>query len=145
MRIRACGAAILLASACLAPGALADGTTYQTQQRLDIILGMLQLLLIVSTARRVRWLIGLASAFYAAWLVLQIQTWWVPYLRGGSARWMRIYNVWFGKTYKFLPPIDGHPIPDANHTVLTLLIVMALIATVAAFVQAPRQQSLAMR
>lgn len=102
------------------------------QEGLDIFLAVLGLVVIAGTARRVKWIMVMASAFYGVWLALQIQTWWVPYFTGASESWMKVYEVWFTKTYKFLPSIGANPIPDANHTVLTVLILGALISTMVA-------------
>jgi hypothetical protein len=39
---------------------------------------------------------------------------------------MSFYGKRFANTYKFLPRIGDHPIPDAEHTVILLLLLLAL-------------------
>jgi hypothetical protein len=53
-------------------------------------------------------------------------------LSGASARFMAFYERWFANTYKFLPPIDGHPVPGAEHTViLSLLLLVSTFSIIA--------------
>jgi hypothetical protein len=43
------------------------------------------------------------------------------------------YKHLFSRTYKFLPPIDNHPIPDAQHVTLATLSLITLIIVTVAF------------
>jgi hypothetical protein len=78
---------------------------------------------------------------YGFWLYVQIGSWWVPYFRGVSPQFMRFYEHWFGNTYKFLPPIDGHPVPDAEHTVIAALLVTVLTFSAIAICKSFRSYS----
>jgi hypothetical protein len=102
------------------------------QQPLDVAIAVIQLAVIVFYWRRWRWPMILGLGLYALWLYLEISSWWVPYFRGASPQFMRFYEHWFGNTYKFLPPIDGHPVPDAEHTVILALLVTVLTFSVIA-------------
>ena len=111
------------------------------QETLDLIIGAVCLALVVGAVRRSRVALGAAVVGLSAWLALQIQSWWVPYVTGGSDAWRRIYARWFSRTWRFLPDWGDHPVPDAAHTVLHLLIVVALIASAMAWwrLRAPRR------
>ena len=63
-------------------------------------------------------LMGVGVVFYALWLATQLRIWWWPYLFGASDQQREEYEKLFGRTWKFLPPIGNHPIPDAQHLVL---------------------------
>lgn len=102
------------------------------QQPLDVAIAVIQLTIIVFYWREWRWPMILGLALYTLWLYLEISSWWVPYFRGASPQFMRFYEHWFGNTYKFLPPIDGHPVPDAEHTVILVLLVVVLTSSVVA-------------
>jgi hypothetical protein len=95
------------------------------QEKLDFVILAAQILIAFCFARGWVWLMGLGWAAYATWLYLQVDTWWRPYLFGGRTVGP---NWYFAKTYKFLPQIDARPTPDANHTVLQLLLVVVLVA-----------------
>ena len=96
------------------------------QESLDIILAVLQAAILVFYWKRWRWPMLAGLGLYGLWLYLEITSWWVPYFRGGSPNMMRFYEHWFANTYRFLPRIDGHPIPDAEHTVILLLLLLVL-------------------
>ena len=53
-----------------------------------------------------------------AYLIGHLNAWWRPYLFGASAKEKAEYEQYFSRTYKFLPPIGEHPIPDSEHVVL---------------------------
>ncbi len=112
------------------------------QAGFDIALGFVQLLIILASAKHVRWLMSTGIGFYLIWLGLQIDGWWVPYLWGATQGQKKGYLYWFGRTYKFLPAIDGHPVPDANHVVLQILVLAALIATAAAYFELRRESKI---
>jgi hypothetical protein len=77
-----------------------------------------------------QWWPALAAALgYAAYLALQLWTWWVPYLFGASPDWQARHSRNFERTLKLLPSSEGHPAPDLQHMLLQLLTVAALIAT----------------
>ena len=105
------------------------------QEGLDIALGLIMASTIVATYRR--WRIGMVGAVlvYAAWLSLQITTFWTAYIGGASPQWQRIHAANFAKTIQWLPRWGTHLPPDASHFVLQVLLVMALITTMAATIR----------
>jgi hypothetical protein len=109
------------------------------QATMDVALLIGGIAFAVSTWRRKTWLMILATIGYAGWLALQVQTWWVPYFTGGSAGWRRVYERWFSNTFRFLPPINDHPVPDAAHTVLHLLLMIVLVMTIRAIIAERRR------
>lgn len=98
------------------------------QQPLDIALGGLQLALMAWTSRGSRVALRVAGVFYGLWLALQVASWWPPYFFGTGNGAGEAYLRFFGRTYKFLPPIADHPVPDANHVVLQLLLGWLVVA-----------------
>jgi len=68
--------------------------------------------------------IGLAG--YLAWLYLQIDGWWIPYVGGYSPGGRAFYAKYFAETWKPLPSWGDHLAPDAMHVVLQSLIVAAI-------------------
>ena len=111
------------------------------QASLDIILAAVQAVILVFYWKRWRWAMLAGLGLYALWLYLEISSWWVPYFRGASPQMMRFYEHWFANTYKFLPPIDGHPIPDAEHSVLLALLLLVLTWSLAAIRKAFSKQA----
>jgi hypothetical protein len=90
----------------------------------------------IAFARRVPWgmLIGMVHSYI--WLALQIRQWWIPYLFGPtplhhSFDWYTEHG--YAETIKVLPPIGDHPIPDAQHLVLQLLSLIAVVTMTTAY------------
>ena len=98
------------------------------QETLDIAIGIAMTGFIVATSLRWRPGIWVSLLFYAAWLVLQIQTFWLPYIFGASERWAKIHAANFAKTIQWLPREGNHLPPDASHFVLQILLVATLVA-----------------
>jgi hypothetical protein len=71
------------------------------------------------------------------WLLLQIQSWWNPYIFGTSG-WQLAYAK--GPTTKILPSFNHHPAPDAMHVIISILLLAALITGISALrkVKSPR-------
>ena len=63
------------------------------------------------------------------WLVLQIQSWWIPYILGARAKWQLEYAK--GPTTKVLPSFGNHVAPDGMHFVIHLLLIAALVTGIA--------------
>jgi hypothetical protein len=95
------------------------------QETLDIVLLILQVGVAVSFALRRRWIMAAGLAGYAAWFVLQLESWWRPYLFGGRTVGPGWY---FARTYKILPKIGDRPTPDAAHMLLQLFLVLVLLS-----------------
>ncbi|HXN20821.1 MAG TPA: hypothetical protein VN875_20990 [Candidatus Binatus sp.] len=112
------------------------------QKSTDLTLVVLQATILVFYWRRWRWPMLAGLGLYGFWLYVEVSSWWVPYFRGASSQFMRFYEHWFGNTYKFLPPIDGHPIPDAEHTVILGLLLLVLTVSTIAVCNAFRTHSM---
>lgn len=63
-----------------------------------------------------------------AWLWMQIQSWWIPYIFGATAAWQLRYAS--GPTTKVLPSFGNHVSPDGMHLMIHVLLVPALLAGV---------------
>jgi hypothetical protein len=70
-----------------------------------------------------------ALALDVFWLVMQIQSWWLPYILGTDRAWQLEYAK--GPTTKILPSFGPHVAPDAMHLVIHVLLIAALITGVA--------------
>jgi hypothetical protein len=99
------------------------------QGSVDIAIGAVMIGAIVATIRRWRIAMAIATVLYAIWLWLQIDTWWIGYIRGASPAWKRTYARFFSETVQVLPRGGDHLPPDACHLVLQLLILAALATT----------------
>ncbi len=99
------------------------------QAGVDFVIGAVMAAAILATVRRLRWGMAVAAALYAAWFWLQIDTWWIGYLRGAAPGWKRTYARLFSQTIHVLPATGDHLPPDACHLLLQLLILAALIST----------------
>lgn len=78
--------------------------------------------------RRWAWLMWLGLGGYAVWAVLQIQSWWIPYIFGADARALHNQKA-LERTTKILPSFPDHPAPDAMHFVLDVLLFAAVALT----------------
>ncbi|MGA2299441.1 MAG: hypothetical protein ABSG77_01955 [Candidatus Acidiferrum sp.] len=98
---------------------------------LGFALAMLLPVLLFALAfwKRWVWLMWVGLLGYGVWAVLQIQSWWIPWIFGADQ--LALNNQKFlQRTYKIFPSSIGHPSPDAMHFVLDLLIFLA-VATIA--------------
>lgn len=99
------------------------------QERLDLGLAVLSVLLVAGTIARRIWVLAVGAAVYGTWLWLQIDFWWRPFVLGATEREIAFHARWFGRTWTFLPPLAGSPGPDAAHVMLHVLIVSSFVAT----------------
>ena len=102
------------------------------QETLDLILGGATLLIVIFLWFGGRSAAITASCGMAIWLSLQIMSWWIPYFRGASEGWYRLYERWFSETIELFPQTEVNLPPDANHFVLQILILCALVASLRA-------------
>ena len=72
--------------------------------------------------RNSRWAMGCSLLALAAWLAIQLWTWWAPYLFGASERWAAVYARAFAESTPILPRWGNHLPPDAAHFVLQVLL-----------------------
>lgn len=111
------------------------------QEGLDVALAVAMAVLVVLLLRCRPWSAWLVSALLSVWAMLQISTWWIPYLAGASPAWERTYAKWFQDNLQVLPTSPGHLPPDASHLVLHALIVLALAMSLAAALAPTRKDS----
>jgi hypothetical protein len=88
------------------------------------------------------WLIWLGLVGYAVWAVLQIQSWWIPWVFGADQRALS-NQKFLQKTYKIFPSSSGHPAPDAMHFVLDLLLFSAVAMIAVGLLETRRRSVLA--
>ena len=104
------------------------------QETADVALGITQAGLIYGTWRRSRRVLATAPALYGLWLAAQVATWWQGYLVAPNPDAVpRVYQRYFSRTYRFLPPRGNRIVPDANHVVLQIGIVVTLVCTLQAW------------
>ena len=83
-----------------------------------------------------RILMALALFVGAVDLLMHVVYWWLPYLRGTTDEQSAERASLFGGTTTFLPPIGDHPIPNAQHVVVGLLMLLMVAATAGAAIGA---------
>jgi len=127
-----------------AAAAQASSTASRQEQIRDSLVNDLpKLVFVYAFIKGIRWLMGTSIGFYVLWLAAILNQWLIPYLfgnaplgRGISAeQHMQQYVHLFSRTYKFLPAIDNHPIPDAQHVTLATLSLITLIIVTVAFIK----------
>jgi hypothetical protein len=91
--------------------------------------------------RRWYWLMWVGVVGYSAWLYLQVQTWWVPYLFGASEHWQEIYHRVFAYSTKILPSYGNHLAPDAMHLTIQLFLVLIVTNAIVGLVQIQRSNN----
>lgn len=102
------------------------------QELLDIILAGATVLLVITLWFGGRWAAVVSSIGMIIWAWLQLSTWWIPYWLGASDGWKRVYSNWFSETIQILPRTEDQLPPDANHLVLHVLILVALVSSIRA-------------
>ena len=107
---------------------LSDG---QAVAAMGFALTMLLPLLLYALAlwRHWVWLMWIGLIGYGAWAVLQIQSWWIPWILGADQRALN-NQKFLQRTYKIFPSSAGHPAPDAMHFVLDLLLFLVVVTIV---------------
>lgn len=66
-----------------------------------------------------------ALFFDAFWTLMQVQSWWVPYVTGTTKAWQLEYAK--GSTTKVLPSFGNHVAPDGMHLMISVLLVVAIV------------------
>jgi hypothetical protein len=61
--------------------------------------------------------------------LLQLWTWWYPWIVGATAEWQAEHQAYFSRTLKLIPVDAVHIAPDAQHLLLQLLTLVTVIAT----------------
>ena len=86
------------------------------------------------------WLMWIGLIGYGAWAVLQIQSWWIPWIFGADQRALN-NQKFLQKTYKFFPSSVGHPAPDAMHFVLDLLLFLVVVTIALGLLETRRRSA----
>jgi hypothetical protein len=76
-------------------------------------------------------LVALAVLVGLVDLAMHVAYWWLPYLRGVSVEQAAERARLFGGTSTFLPAIADHPIPNAQHVVVGILMLAMVVFTIA--------------
>jgi hypothetical protein len=70
-------------------------------------------------------LAAIALAVDAFWLLMQIQSWWIPYLAGTHKAWQLAYAK--GPTTKLLPSFGNHVAPDGAHLLISICLIAGMV------------------
>ncbi|WP_276353160.1 hypothetical protein [Cohnella caldifontis] len=65
-------------------------------------------------------------AMTAIIMAMHLLAWWIPYWTGKPASVRQDYDKYFSRTYKFLPKIRDHIVPDAEHAGVGALLTVTL-------------------
>jgi hypothetical protein len=84
------------------------------------------LLFAVAFWKHLLWLMWVGVVGYSIWAIMQIQSWWIPWIVGPNSRAQANQEA-LRRTYKFFPESLQHPAPDAMHFTLDMLLFAALI------------------
>ena len=83
------------------------------------------LFFVAAVWKRWFWLMWLGLIGYVIWAIMQIQSWWLPWLFGPNARDLANAKA-LERTYKIFPSSPQHLAPDAMHFVLDALLFAAI-------------------
>jgi hypothetical protein len=100
----------------------------QASAELGFVLAMLIPVLLFALAiwKQWVWLIWVGLIGYGIWAVLEIQSWWIPWIFGADQRALN-NQKFLQRTYKIFPSSIEHPAPDGMHFVLNLLLFSAVV------------------
>lgn len=87
------------------------------QAGLDVFLGVALAVGIVAVWRGWGAVLYGAIGVHLIWALLQIVSWWIPYVRGASPMWQRVYARNFAVTTHRMTPHGTHVRPDASRLV----------------------------
>ena len=102
-------------------------------------IGLAQLLLLAGTIWQLKWLLWLGLVGDGVWLLLHIQSLWMPYIVGASPQYVAMYDRVFSRTTKVLPSFGAHLAPDAMHIVIDLLLA-AVLTTLIIYMRSLKSQ-----
>ena len=80
----------------------------------------------------------ISVAGVGVWLVLQLVTWWPPYLFGASEQWSRVYARAFAQSTRILPRWNNHLPPDGMHLVLQVILCGSVVSGASAALRQAR-------
>jgi hypothetical protein len=115
-----------------------DLSKYSNQEKIieASVNGIIIILCLGLFISEIKWLMIISVIFWFVFLFMQILTWWMPYLTGKHLKQFpkTLYETHFKNTFKLLPPIKDHIIPDAQHNVLQILsLITFIVSTFALF------------
>jgi hypothetical protein len=103
------------------------------QSSLDIIVGVVLLVAVLSFRTNFRAGMILGTALLCAWTYFHVQEWWLPYFRGVTSPRSIAFHTQFLAHTQVLPKFGNHFPPDAEHTFIDLFVFPAfffcLVAT----------------
>lgn len=94
---------------------------------LGAAVGAPQLLVLIGTVRRFKPLLWFGLVGYTVWLLLHVNSLWIPYIFGASPQYAKMYVRVFGRTTKLLPNLGNHLAPDAMHIFIDVFVIAALV------------------
>ncbi|MBS2969162.1 hypothetical protein J9317_10350 [Metabacillus sp. KIGAM252] len=79
----------------------------------------------------IKWLMTISVIFWFIFLIMQLLTWWMPYLTGRHLKQFpkSLYETHFIRTIKILPRVKDHIVPDAQHNVLQFISLITVIVS----------------
>lgn len=102
-----------------------DLSKYSKQEKIieATVNGFIIILCLGLFITQIKWLMIISVVFWFVFLLMQLLTWWMPYLTGKHLKQFSKaqYETHFKNTLKLLPPIKDHIIPDAQHNVLQII------------------------
>ena len=97
---------------------------------LGAAIGGAQLLLLIGTVWRLRALLWFGLLGDTVWLLLNVMSLWMPYIRGASPQYAGMYARVFGRTTKLLPNFGNHLAPDAMHIFIDVFVIAVVVTLV---------------
>lgn len=73
------------------------------------------------------WSVWVGFVLTSIILMMHFFAWWMPYLTGYPNGVQGDYEKYFSRTYKFLPKIKDHIVPDAEHIGIGVLLVATFV------------------
>lgn len=99
------------------------------ERQTNLILHAFQLVSIVGFFFQIHWLMWIGVIFWSVSLIGHILSWWLPYFIGWPKAFLQNAEVDNAKTYHFLPVRKNHPVPDLNHFIICVLILITFISS----------------
>src|SRR5271169_1311222 len=87
------------------------------------------------------WLMWIGLIGYGVWAVLQIQSWWLPWIFGADQRALN-NQKYLQRTYRIFPFSVVHPAPDAMHFVLDVLLFLVVVTIALGLLETRRKSAL---
>ncbi|WP_216828648.1 hypothetical protein [Alkalihalobacterium elongatum] len=73
------------------------------------------------------WSVWVGFGLTSIILIMHVFAWWFPYFTGYPKTVRKDYEQYFMRTYKFLPKIKNHIVPDAEHVGVGVLLLVTFI------------------